>query len=97
MSDSDRMFALDHLRANHPKELRRLQKSGQLQEYLDLAEKQAQETKSFLLANAEDNDLAARHRANEIARAQMSELPVGHEDSPIPDEFRAMRLAGLID
>ena len=88
--NNDQAYVLEHLKSKDPKLLRQLQKSGELGEYLELAAKEAQETRKFLLGGKKEVRPGERVIANEIVRAQLSELPADHPESPYHDAYKAM-------
>ena len=47
--NDDQAYVLEHLKSKDPKLLRQLQKSGDLEEYLELKAKEGRETRKFLL------------------------------------------------
>ena len=81
---------LEHLKSKQPKLLRQLQKSGDLEEYLELRAKEGRELRQFVLGSKKEVRPDERAIANEIVRAQLTELPAEHPDSPYHDAYLAM-------
>ena len=91
---SYRAILAENLIEKEPKKAKELQDSGTFQEYLDLAEKNVRETHREVARSLGGGPMADVY-AREIALAQEMELPPGHEDSGIPNEFEMMRKDGV--
>ena len=61
-----------------------------IREYLELKAKEGQETRKFLLGGKKEVRPDESAIANEIVRAQLSELTADHSDSPYHDAYKAM-------
>ena len=88
--NDDQVYVLEHLKSKERKLLRQLHKSGELKEYLELKAKEGRETRKFLLGGKKEVRPDETAIANEIVRAEMSELPADHTDSPYHDAYLAM-------
>ena len=88
--NDDQAYVLEHLRSTQPEVLRQLQKSGTLEEYLELKAKEGQDLRQFMRGGKKELRSNEQVIVNEVVRAQLSELPAEHPDSPYYDAYKAM-------